>query len=122
MMDQMAGSISLAILDMDLPDLSGADTVKAWRFMECVITGTNKSRLHIVLLAADNPTKAESICSEAGADDFLTKPVDNRLLLDKIREWFGKIQPPATANVVKAKADVLRLEIRLPRTSREGET
>ena len=77
--------VSLAILDMHMPDLSGAETVKRWRFMERGLS--DGSYLPVIILTADARGEAEKQCRDAGADDFLTKPVNSRLLLDKVAEW-----------------------------------
>ncbi len=74
-----AGQLSLAIMDMHMPGLSGPEAVKRWRFME-------KSHLPIIMLTADARNEAEQQCREAGADDILTKPVNSRLLLDKVAQ------------------------------------
>ena len=72
-----AGQLSLAIMDMHMPGLSGPETVKRWRFME-------KGHLPVIILTADARHEAEQQCREAGADDFLTKPINSRALLDKV--------------------------------------
>ncbi len=72
-----AGSFSLAIMDMHMPGLSGPETVKRWRFIE-------QGHLPIIMLTADARSEAERQCRESGADDFLTKPVNTRMLLDKV--------------------------------------
>ncbi len=72
-----AGQLALAIMDMHMPGLSGPETVKRWRFME-------KGHLPVIMLTADARNEAELQCREAGADDFLTKPVNSRALLDKV--------------------------------------
>lgn len=83
------GNISLAIVDMHMPDMSGVETVKCWRAIEHSSSKRPIARLPIIILTADARVEAERICREAGADDFLTKPVDSRLLIEKIAEWGG---------------------------------
>jgi Response regulators consisting of a CheY-like receiver domain and a winged-helix DNA-binding domain len=56
------GHLSLAIMDMHMPGLSGPETVRRWRFME-------KGHLPIIMLTADARNEAEQHCREAGADD-----------------------------------------------------
>ncbi len=79
LLEANAGKLSLAIMDMHMPGLSGPETVKRWRFLE-------KDHLPVIMLTADARNEAEQQCREAGADDFLTKPVNSRLLLDKIAQ------------------------------------
>jgi two-component system sensor histidine kinase RpfC len=80
LLESNAGKLSLAIMDMHMPGLSGPETVKRWRFME-------KGHLPIIMLTADARFEAEQQCRESGADDFLTKPVNSRLLLDKVAHF-----------------------------------
>jgi len=82
-----AESISLAVFDMHMPDLSGVETVKRWRFMERGLQGEMSRHLPILILTADARVEAEKLCREAGADDFLTKPVNSRLFLDRVAKW-----------------------------------
>ncbi len=79
LLEANAGRLSLAIMDMHMPGLSGPETVKRWRFME-------KGHLPVIMLTADARNEAERHCREAGADDFLTKPVNSRALLDKVAQ------------------------------------
>ncbi len=77
LLEANAGKLGLAIMDMHMPSLSGPDTVKRWRFME-------QGHLPIIMLTADARNEAEQQCRDAGADDFLSKPVNSRALLEKI--------------------------------------
>jgi two-component system sensor histidine kinase RpfC len=81
----------LAIIDMHMPHLSGPEVVQRWRFME-------RGRLPIIMLTADARTEAQAACEEAGADTFLTKPVNSRELVDVIaRLAKPHAQAPAAA-------------------------
>ncbi|MEW6591346.1 MAG: ATP-binding protein, partial [Pseudomonadota bacterium] len=73
----------LAIIDMHMPRLSGAELVQRWRFME---TG----HLPIIMLTADARAEAQAQCTDAGADDFLTKPVNSRELVETIARHAGQ--------------------------------
>jgi len=64
----------LAILDMHMPLLSGPEVVQRWRFME-------NGHLPVIMLTADARTEAQTACEEAGADTFLTKPINSRELV-----------------------------------------
>jgi two-component system sensor histidine kinase RpfC len=68
---------SLAIIDMHMPLLSGPEVVQRWRFME-------KGHLPIIMLTADARAEAQTACEAAGADAYLTKPVNSRELVDRI--------------------------------------
>ena len=62
----------IAILDMNMPNLSGLEVLKAYRFIEA------EGHLPIVMLSADAQSSNIEICLESGADYYLTKPVDQK--------------------------------------------
>ncbi len=82
---------NLAIIDMHMPHLSGPEVVQRWRFME-------QGHLPIVMLTADARTEAQAACEAAGADSFLTKPVNSRELVDVIARLASQ-QKQATTSV-----------------------
>ena len=82
MLEAAAPPYDLAIVDMHMPRLSGAELVQRWRFME---TG----HLPIIMLTADARAEAQAQCAEAGADAFLTKPVNSRELVEAIARHTG---------------------------------
>ncbi len=68
----------LVILDKNMPEKSGVEVVKTLRFLDA------SHSLPIIMLTADATPEAREECVEAGADAFLTKPVDAKALLEKI--------------------------------------
>jgi two-component system sensor histidine kinase RpfC len=88
----------LAIIDMHMPLLSGPEVVQRWRFME-------RGHLPVIMLTADARAEAKSACEEAGADTFLTKPINSRELMDMIARLAGQqAQPPAAAPAAQPDA------------------
>lgn len=75
-----AQAFDLIILDMNMPELGGLDVLKALRFM------APHAQVPVVILTADATPQALAACREAGADAFLTKPVDARRLLDTVAQ------------------------------------
>jgi two-component system sensor histidine kinase RpfC len=82
----------LAIIDMHMPRLSGPEVVTRWRSMD-------KGRLPIIMLTADARAEAQAACEAAGADTFLTKPVNSRELIDVIARLANQ---PASAPLTAA--------------------
>jgi len=80
-------SIDMLILDMNMPGMSGIEVVQALRYMDTA------SKVPVIMLTADATPEAKKRCFSAGADAFLTKPLDSRALLEKI------------AHLAKIKAD-----------------
>ena len=87
--DLMAtGGFDLAILDLNMPELSGPDVIKLYRAGEI---GTGK-RLPIVILSADATPMAQQDSLDAGANDYLTKPVTSANLLAVIERLMAGAQ------------------------------
>ncbi|MHB1051748.1 MAG: ATP-binding protein [Thiobacillus sp.] len=74
MLESAEQAYNLAIIDMHMPLLSGPEVVQRWRFME-------KGHLPVIMLTADARAEAQAACEEAGADTFLTKPINSRELV-----------------------------------------
>jgi len=92
----------LAIIDMHMPQLSGPEVVQRWRFME-------RGHLPIVMLTADASPEAKTVCEEAGADAYLTKPVNSRELVEVIARLADQhaAKTPAAVAPAAAQADEL---------------
>jgi two-component system sensor histidine kinase RpfC len=82
---------NLAIIDMHMPQFSGPEVVQRWRFME-------QGHLPIIMLTADARVEAQKACEDAGADTFLTKPVNSRELVAAI----ARLALPAAAPLASA--------------------
>lgn len=79
---------SLAVIDMHMPLLSGPEVVQRWRFLE-------KGHLPIIMLTADARAEAQAACEAAGADAYLTKPINSRELMYQIAQLADQQTPPA---------------------------
>lgn len=103
LLEANASQYSLAIMDMHMPVMSGPDAVKRWRFME-------KGHLPIIMLTADARGEAEQQCRDSGADDFLTKPINSRALLDMLARFSEAGQPEPVRHVSAKRQDALVLD------------
>jgi len=74
------GNLDLAILDLNMPDISGPDVIKLYRAGEI---GTGR-RFPVIILSADATPAAQQESLDAGANEFLTKPVQGSSLLATI--------------------------------------
>jgi len=73
----------LVILDMNMPKVCGLDVLKQFRFMD------TSASTPVLMLSADALPKTVSECLEAGANDYLIKPIQASTLLEKIAEHSG---------------------------------
>jgi two-component system sensor histidine kinase RpfC len=90
-------SFDLVILDMQMPVVSGLEVVKIHRF-----TGPKDSPVRFLILTANATTEAMNECREAGADAYLTKPIEPAKLLDQI----DRLAPRGAGTRASAKATV----------------
>src|SRR4051812_8150932 len=66
----------LVVLDVALPSGSGADLLRGWR--------ARGLRMPVVMLTADGDADREATLLEAGADDYIEKPVTPRVLTARV--------------------------------------
>ncbi|MBK9208014.1 MAG: response regulator [Anaerolineales bacterium] len=72
---------NVVLLDLMMPDLDGWQVCKALRAF---------SNVPIFILSAINDPSMVASVLDAGADDFLVKPVPSSVLVAHIKKWFGK--------------------------------
>jgi DNA-binding response OmpR family regulator len=75
--------IDLVLLDLRLPDMSGFDVCRAMRA---------KSIVPIIIITAQTDTHDMVAGLEAGADDYVTKPVVPKELAARIRALLRRVQ------------------------------
>lgn len=82
-------SPNVVLLDLMMPDMDGWQVCKAVRSF---------SNIPILILSAVNDPRMVASILDAGADDFLVKPVPSGVLVAHIRKmvrWTGSLQMPA---------------------------
>lgn len=75
----------LAIMDMHMPVMDGIEAMKIFR-----VTERTSPPIPFVILTANATVEAKRECEEAGADAYLTKPIDAYSLLETIAKLTGK--------------------------------
>jgi two-component system sensor histidine kinase RpfC len=103
-------SIDMVILDMNMPEVSGVEVVKSLRFMD------TSGKMPVIMLTADATPEAKEASLNAGANRFLTKPIDARALLESIASLSKNIRPskaaqrPALDKMPRIKSNVAESE------------
>jgi two-component system sensor histidine kinase RpfC len=97
-MAEKIGQFDLVIVDMNMPGRSGLEVVKALRFMDTT------AKLPVIMLTADATPEAREACLAAGANSFLTKPVDARVLLEKVAILTRRRKPTESAGGQSARS------------------
>jgi two-component system sensor histidine kinase RpfC len=74
----------LVVLDRNMPGMGGLEALQALRLMT-----RGRERLPVIMLSADATPEAKKEALEAGADAFLSKPIEAMRLLDEIQRLAG---------------------------------
>jgi two-component system sensor histidine kinase RpfC len=84
------------ILDRNMPGLSGVEALQALRVME-----RGGERTPVIMLSADATAEAKKEAYEAGADSFLSKPIEALRLLEEVQTVGGSRAAPAVSATAK---------------------
>ena len=77
-----ARSYDLILMDVQMPEMDGFEATAAIRAMTC-----EKRRIPIIAMTANAlPSDCER-CLAAGMDDYIAKPVHQRILVELIEKW-----------------------------------
>ncbi|MDP9148904.1 MAG: HAMP domain-containing protein [Myxococcota bacterium] len=75
------GRVDVVLMDIMMPKMDGYETIRAIR------QDTRYADIPIIAVSAKALSKDRERCMEAGASDYVTKPVDTDLLLGLIEKW-----------------------------------
>jgi len=101
-LDALSGehSFDLVLLDLNMPKVGGLDVLKQFRFMD------TSASMPVLMLSADALPDTIRKCMEAGANDYLTKPIHAPALLEKISFYSEqKKSPPEIQSTEQASGD-----------------
>jgi signal transduction histidine kinase/CheY-like chemotaxis protein/HPt (histidine-containing phosphotransfer) domain-containing protein len=79
----------LVLMDCQMPVLDGYQATRAWRNLEAE---RGLPRLPIIAMTANAMAEDRQKCLDAGMDDYLSKPVDRKLLQQTMINWIAKAQ------------------------------
>ena len=85
-----AGDYDLILMDCQMPEMDGYEATRMIREM-----GDRYADLPIIALTAFAMAEDRDICLAAGMNDYVTKPVDRRLLTQVLRRWVSLEVEPA---------------------------
>ncbi len=83
---------ALLVIDRNMPGLSGVDVIRSLR------GDAHTASLPILMLTAANNSQSEAESLDAGADDYIAKPVTMERLRARTRALFSARQRAAVAS------------------------
>jgi CheY-like chemotaxis protein len=81
---QAQPDIDVVLMDIMMPEIDGVDTIREIRRISAC------RDLPIIAVTAKAMKGDREKCMEAGAWDYLSKPVDTELLVEVLRAWLGR--------------------------------
>ncbi len=78
--------VNIVLMDIMMPNMNGYETIREIRNRK------DLQYLPVIALTAKAMPEEREKCLEAGADDYLSKPVDLENLLEKMNQWL--VVPP----------------------------
>lgn len=111
----MQGNLDIVLMDCQMPVKDGYTATREWRQHEL---SNNLRRLPVIAMTANAMAGDRQKCLDAGMDDYLSKPVDRRLLEATLARWLAarpvSADPPAAAAPPSASAPAPAMASRPP--------
>lgn len=76
-------SPDIILLDKTLPKMDGIEVVKIMK------KDDETKNIPVIALTASAMKEDKELFLKAGCDDFITKPIDQKILFNKLNEWLG---------------------------------
>jgi two-component system CheB/CheR fusion protein len=80
-----SGSYDVVLMDLQMPEMNGFDST-------AYIRNQLNSSVPIIALTADVTAADVKKCSEVGMDDYISKPIDEKLLYNKIMSCIARVR------------------------------
>jgi CheY-like chemotaxis protein/HPt (histidine-containing phosphotransfer) domain-containing protein len=96
----------IVLMDCQMPVLDGYRATQAWRAIEAE---RGLPRLPIIAMTANAMAEDRQKCLDAGMDDYLSKPVDRKLLHQMLNTWLLQSQSRAKPAPAEPEAVVEEL-------------
>jgi CheY-like chemotaxis protein len=110
---------ALVLLDLYMPGIDGDEVCRRLRASE------RWRHLPVIMVTAAGKDEEVRKCLAAGCDDYITKPVNKKELVEKVQRLLGKVKARATDRIpaalrVQLKSDGRHLRARAKDLSRNG--
>ncbi len=88
----------LVLMDCQMPVMDGYRATRAWRAIEAE---RGLPRLPIIAMTANAMAEDRQKCLDSGMDDYLSKPVDRKLLQQVMLKWLDRARHAGTADAAR---------------------
>ncbi|CAH0539385.1 response regulator [Vibrio marisflavi] len=85
--------INLVLMDCQMPEMDGYETTQRIRLGE---GGEFYTNIPIIAMTANAMESDRQDCLNAGMNDFLTKPINKSLVIEKIHQWINMSESKAS--------------------------
>jgi PAS domain S-box-containing protein len=92
-------SYDIILMDLQMPEMNGFETTR-------YIRNKMNSQIPIIALTADVTTADLKKCKAVGMNDYISKPIDERLLYNKIIDLFKNPLPEKNKRTKKEEEDI----------------
>jgi len=80
-----SGEYDAVLMDIQMPVMNGYESAEAIRALE----REDAKTVPIIAMTADAFAEAVQRSREAGMNDYITKPIDRNILVEKLNKWIG---------------------------------
>jgi signal transduction histidine kinase/CheY-like chemotaxis protein/HPt (histidine-containing phosphotransfer) domain-containing protein len=94
----------LILMDCQMPVMDGYQATQQWREIEA---RTKAVRTPIIAMTANAMAEDRQKCLDSGMDDYLSKPVDRKLLKQTLLKWLNYQQPVETQTSTPPSSDAV---------------
>ena len=97
------GRASILLTDCHMPEMDGYELAETIRAEE---KSVGAARIPIVAITANALQGEAERCIKHGMDDYVSKPIDLKLLRDKLRKWMPHFRPGSRATTLPKRSPI----------------
>ena len=86
---EASGDFALIFMDVQMPEMDGMEATRVIRKWESQLRD-EEGRVPIIALTAHAMKGDKEMCLEAGMDEYITKPLKKKYILEMLDRWVVK--------------------------------